>query len=206
MNLRVFIFGEDGFTNSTIAAALSILGLDVIGENENESVALNLISSHNPDAVLLHIDHGRTKALELSRTIRKRFPDMGMVMVTKAGDIRLLGVTKKSLPIGLVVTQIAQHGHVDELKHNLVSSITQTKCKSNFPQIKRFTDSQIETLRLMADGKANSEIAKARFVSEKSVEQMLARVAGMLGIIFDHKHNSRVRILNSYYDLVNGRK
>ena len=39
-----------------------------------------------------------------------------------------------------------------------------------------------------------------------NVEQMLARIALTLGIPYDRKHNSRVRLLNSYYELINGHK
>jgi hypothetical protein len=35
---------------------------------------------------------------------------------------------------------------------------------------------------------------------------MLARIANELGIVFDRHQNSRVKILDSYYRLVNGRK
>ena len=206
MNLRIFIFSEDGFTNSALAASLSILGLDVIGENENMEVALNLISDHCPDAVVIYLEYGRTKGIELSISIRRRFPDMGIVLVSKTEDMRLIGIERKQLPIGVVMAQIAQHGDLDNLKRQVELSLLSTHCKTQFHQNKRFTDSQIETMRLLADGKANSEIAKVRFVSEKSVEQMLARIAQTLGISFDHKYNSRVRILNTYYDLVNGRK
>ena len=69
-----------------------------------------------------------------------------------------------------------------------------------------FSEVQIETFRLMAEGKANSEIAKLRFVSEKSVEQMLARIAISMGLDFDRKNNQRVRLTNTYHELINGKK
>ena len=87
----------------------------------------------------------------------------------------------------------------------LFRSVAMTHHQTEIKRYLGFTDAQIETIRLMAAGNANSEIARMRYVSEKSVEQMLARIAVMLEIPFDHKYNSRVRILNSYYELLNGR-
>ena len=206
MSLRIFIYGEDGFTNCTLANSLTMLGFEVIGETENLKIADKFISFHLPDVVIFHIDYDRTCSIELATNIRKRFPKMGMVLVTKSEDIRLLGIHAKQLPLGISVVQIAKHGDLDALKEKIQVAPLLTKIKPEVYKCKNLTDSQIETIRLMAKGNANSEIAKRRFVSEKSVEQMLARIASELGITFDRQQNSRVKILDSYYRLVNGRK
>lgn len=206
MRLRIFIYGEDGFTNIMLANSLSNLGLDVIGENESEIVALNQITRQLPDVVVLNVDLGKTKAIELARLLRKTFPDMGIVLTTKSEDIRLIGIDKKKLPLGVIVEQRVRHNGLDNLKIAIERAREYTKCQPDFHKCNYLSDVQIETFRLMAEGNANSEIARVRFVSEKSVEQMLARIALSLGIVFDHKQNSRIRLLNSYYELVNGSK
>ena len=61
------------------------------------------------------------------------------------------------------------------------------------------TDIQIETLRLVAQGLSNSEIAKVRFVSEKSVEQIVARIAQHLSISPDRTRNLRVILAGEYF-------
>lgn len=206
MRLRIFIYGEDGFTNIMLANSLSNLGLDVIGENESEIVAINQITRQLPDVVVLNVDLGKTKAIELARLLRKTFPDMGIVLTTKSEDIRLIGIDKKKLPLGVIVEQRVRHNGLDNLKIAIERAREYTKCQPDFHKCNYLSDVQIETFRLMAEGNANSEIARVRFVSEKSVEQMLARIALSLGIVFDHKQNSRIRLLNSYYELVNGSK
>jgi DNA-binding NarL/FixJ family response regulator len=62
-----------------------------------------------------------------------------------------------------------------------------------------FTDIQIETFRLLAKGLSNSEIAKVRFVSEKSVEQIVARIAQHLQVMPDRTHNLRVVLTGEYF-------
>lgn len=189
-----------------LANSLSNLGLDVIGENESEIVAINQITRQLPDVVVLNVDLGKTKAIELARLLRKTFPDMGIVLTTKSEDIRLIGIDKKKLPLGVIVEQRVRHNGLDNLKIAIERAREYTKCQPDFHKCNYLSDVQIETFRLMAEGNANSEIARVRFVSEKSVEQMLARIALSLGIVFDHKQNSRIRLLNSYYELVNGSK
>ena len=206
MSLKIFIYGEDGFKNSTLASSLYLLGFDVIGSNENDQVSIKLITELKPDVVVLHIDYQRTKAIDLAKCIRGKFENMGIVLVAKTEDIRLLGIDKKTLPTGVMIAKTVRQGDLDSLKYKIELSISSTKSKCAFEEVSFLTDAQVETMRLLAAGKANSEIAKSRFVSEKSVEQMLSRIASMLGISFDHEHNLRVRILNSYYELINGRK
>ena len=206
MNLRVFIYGEDGFMNSTLAASLSLLGFEVIGETENQNVADKMISFHVPDVAIFHVDMDRISSIATAKIIRKRFPKMGMVLVTRSEDLRLLGVEAAELPIGISVVQIARHGDLDELKSKIESAPYRVTSRGSIRRCKFLTDSQVETIRLLAEGNANSEIAKKRFVSEKSVEQMLARIANELGIVFDRQQNSRVKILNTYYRLINGRR
>jgi DNA-binding NarL/FixJ family response regulator len=206
MSLRIFIYGEDGFINNTLATSLSMLGFEVIGETENLAIADKMISFHVPDVAIFHVDYDRTCSIDLAKTIRKRFPAMGMVLITKAEDIRLLGIQAKELPIGISVVQIAKHGDLDALKEKIEIAPLSTKSKPELKKCNFLTDIQIETMRLLAKGDANSEIAKKRYVSEKSVEQILARIATELGIAFDRHQNSRVKILDSYYRLVNGRR
>jgi DNA-binding NarL/FixJ family response regulator len=65
--------------------------------------------------------------------------------------------------------------------------------------LSELTDVQIETLRLVAHGLSNSEIARVRYVSEKSVEQIVARVAQHLGIAPDRSRNLRVVLTGEYF-------
>jgi DNA-binding NarL/FixJ family response regulator len=204
--MRIFIYGEDGFTNIILANSLSMFGFDVIGEIDNEIVALNLITRHCPDVVILELNHQHIKALELSKNLRKRFPKMGIVLATKTDDLRLIGIQENDLPTGVMVAHLAKHCDLDNLRSAIEVAPHSTSKSSEYLKCDYLSDVQIETFRLMAEGNANSEIAKMRFVSEKSVEQMLARIAITLGLDFDRKHNSRVRLTNTYHELVNGRK
>jgi DNA-binding NarL/FixJ family response regulator len=65
--------------------------------------------------------------------------------------------------------------------------------------LNELTDIQIETLRLVSQGLSNSEIARVRFVSEKSVEQIVARIAQHLSISPDRSRNLRVILAGEYF-------
>ena len=51
---------------------------------------------------------------------------------------------------------------------------------------------QRETLEMLSQGMSNSEIARIHFVTEKSVEQMISRIARTLKIAPNQSSNMRV--------------
>jgi DNA-binding NarL/FixJ family response regulator len=61
------------------------------------------------------------------------------------------------------------------------------------------TDIQIETLRLLSLGLSNSDIGKVRYVSEKSVEQTITRIAQHLHVVHEKGRNMRVILASEYY-------
>ena len=57
---------------------------------------------------------------------------------------------------------------------------------------------QRETLSMLAQGMSNSEIARIHFVSEKSVEQMVGRIARSFNISPQASSNLRVLLTLAY--------
>ena len=62
------------------------------------------------------------------------------------------------------------------------------------------TDSQLETMRLIARGLSNAEIAKIRGVNEKSVEQTISRLIANLHLPSGPDKNQRVQISRLYFE------
>ncbi len=66
------------------------------------------------------------------------------------------------------------------------------------PRLSNLSNSQVEIIRLVADGLSNSEIAKQRLVTEKSVEQTLSRIMKKLNMPMDERKNRRVELAKFY--------
>jgi len=60
------------------------------------------------------------------------------------------------------------------------------------------THVQVNTLRMVAEGLSNSEIARINFVSEKAVEQMVGRIAHSFNITQVPTRNMRVLLTLAY--------
>jgi DNA-binding NarL/FixJ family response regulator len=59
----------------------------------------------------------------------------------------------------------------------------------------------METLRLVADGYTNEQIAAARVVTQKSVEVTIARLSRRLGIPAGRGGNQRVLLTRAFYEM-----
>jgi DNA-binding CsgD family transcriptional regulator len=105
-------------------------------------------------------------------------------------------LVKKSVKDILVV--------VNTLQRSIESGQNNGRRNSNHNSLPRtqnleLTDLQVETLRLVSQGLTNTEIAKVRFITEKSVEQTLNRISKILSIPKDSTHNQRVHMARVFF-------
>jgi len=208
---RILVVEDDAFTRTSIVGALASNGIDVIDSVATSAEAVTSFEKHKPDAVLLDLDLGYgPTGLDLARAFRLRNPNIGLVMLTTYADPRLLRANLPAIPAGteyLVKSNIGEIKIVsDAIKLAInYSSNSSTKLKQSRNDIPRdlqgMTDIQVETLRMVAQGHTNSEIAKQRFVSEKAVEQTIAKIAKALDIPAATNQNQRVHIARVYFRL-----
>ena len=209
---RVMIASDDAFELTTMSAALRLHGINIVGEASNKVIAENTFRSLHPEVLI--IDLMFVGAVGIISDFRKINPKLGIVLMTACSDLRLLGVSEKSLPKGvqivlkrsvadLVVMSFAISQSLESSSINASAQWVRTHAslhENAFQTVlNEFTDIQVATLRLVAQGLSNSEIAKVRFVSEKSVEQIVARIAQHLKVTPDRSRNLRVVITGEYF-------
>ncbi len=214
MTFRVLVINDDAFELATVSAALRLHTINVIGEANNLAVAENLFRSLQPEVLVIDIQFDGQEAISLVKKLRKLNPTLGIVITTACPDIRLLGITAKDLPIGSVLILKKSISNLEIIATSIRKAMEVAESKSpaawvdshGSPHENPFTsvlssmtDTQIETLRLVATGLSNAEIGRVRFVSEKSVEQIVARIAGHFAITPDRTRNLRVLIAGHYY-------
>jgi DNA-binding NarL/FixJ family response regulator len=210
----VLIASDDAFELATLSAALRLHAINVVAEAQTEEIAQNLYKFLSPEVVIIDLQFASEEALALVNKFRKVNPALGIVLMTACPDLRLLGLVEKQIPIGAQVIlkkSVADLSVVSQaITHSLIAVAEKRKMswinshgsldENAFRSIlSDFTDIQIETFRLLAKGLSNSEIAKVRFVSEKSVEQIVARIAQHLLVVPDRAQNLRVVLTGEYY-------
>ena len=211
---RVLLINDDAFELATMAASLRLHSVNVVGEASNMLIAENLFRSLEPEAVLIDLQFSGEEAVALLQRLRRQEPDLGIVITTSCPDLRLFGLLEKNIPHGTKIILKRSVSDLAIITYAIVESISAAKDGSamkwinihtSIPEnsfisvLSELTDIQIETLRLVAQGLSNSEIAKVRFVSEKSVEQIVARIAQHLSITPDRGRNLRVVLAGVYF-------
>lgn len=211
---RVLIVNDDAFELATLSASLRLHTVDVIGEAHTIPIAQNLFKSLQPDVVVIDIQFCGEEGVSLARSLRKSKADLGIILMTSCPDLRLLGLKEKDIPLGSKIILKKSIADLFVIKDSIAlstkSAINKEKMawvdshgslhENAFASIlKDFTDIQIETLRLLATGLSNAEIGRTRFVSEKSVEQIVARIAQHFNFLPDRTKNLRVLITGEYF-------
>ena len=214
MTFRVLVINDDAFELATLSAALRLHTINVIGEANNLAVAESLFRSLQPEVLVIDIHFDGQEAITLVKKLRKLNPALGIVLTTACPDLRLLGIASKDVPLGSQMILKKSISNLEVIATSIRNSISIAETKSpvawvdsqGSPHENAFasvlgamTDTQIETLRLVATGLSNAEIGRVRFVSEKSVEQIGARIAGHFAIAPDRTRNLRVLIAGHYY-------
>ena len=214
MNERVLVVIDDAFEMSTLVAALRLHDIDVVAEAKSESVGMNLLRRLQPDVVLLDMNVVGISAVKIAVKMRKENQNIGIVILTSCSDLRLMGESNNEVPTGakiLVKKSIVDFTVLcDAIRESKIAAVEKHKVtwingNTSFQDhgvavlMAHLTNTQAEVLRLVADGMTNAQIGRTRYVSEKSVEQVISRVAQELHVQPDANMNMRVQLVGEYY-------
>ncbi|HEY3292126.1 MAG TPA: response regulator [Candidatus Nanopelagicaceae bacterium] len=213
MPQRVLLVNDDAFELITLAEAMRLRGINVVGEAHTPSAAANLFKTLLPEVVVIDAQFDNHSGISLAKSMRKSDANLGLVITTACPDLRLIGLREDDIPEGSLIVLKRSISDLNALCDAIPDSIHALQRqedkqwvnkyvsrheKSFIATVNQLTDVQAETLRLVAMGMSNGEIGRLRYVSEKSVEQIVARIACHLGITPDRSHNLRVLMTNEY--------
>ncbi|HEV8023685.1 MAG TPA: response regulator transcription factor [Candidatus Nanopelagicales bacterium] len=202
MALRCLVVDDDDFTRVTLQAALQSEGFEVAASVSSAEDAIRFIRSNSVDVATLDLDLGPgPTGIDLAFGIRRLRPTVGIVLLTSFSDPRLLASSARELPEGatyVVKQSLTDIGFLSEAIRGAAGpDPAEQATTAEVP----LSDAQVETLRLLAYGLSNDQIAQARFVSRKSVEQTIRRIADALGVGKETGNNLRVALAREYFRL-----
>jgi DNA-binding NarL/FixJ family response regulator len=212
MSDRVLVIIDDPFELSSVGAALKLHGVDVVGEAHKGSTAINLFRSTQPNVLLIDMHRTQESSIEIAADIRKESPGIGVVILVPCADVRLMGEDDSEIPVRSLLVLKYSVNNLSVLCEAISASRAFTakdsitwinggiaiQAKDSQGLMSSLSDTQIQTLRFVADGLTNAEIGRMRFVSEKAIEQILSRIAIALNIQPDHRKNMRVQLVKEY--------
>jgi two-component system, NarL family, nitrate/nitrite response regulator NarL len=204
MHTTVLVLEDDDFTRMALVETLTSHGIDVVADCKRAPEAVVANKALKPAAAILDLDLGRgPTGLDVARALRKANSSIGIVFLTSFSDPRMVTSSGQKPPAGSQYLVKKSVGSVKKILDALEKSLVSRKVGRWGPETSsdfgRLTDSQVQTLRLIAEGFSNQEIARRLSIAEKSVEQQVGRIAKRLGITRDLDLNVRVSIAKAYF-------
>jgi DNA-binding NarL/FixJ family response regulator len=207
MGTRAIVVEDDDFTRLMIVTSLRSQGLEIVLDTSEPASALESARNLKPSLAILdlHLGKGPT-GVDLAVALRRDLPTIGLLMLTSYEDPRMLNPNLPKLPFGGVYLTKKSVADLSVLNQAIAKALDYKKWSSDarplaqpISSVAELSDTQMETLRLMAKGLSNAEIAKRRFVTEKSVETAIARLAKTMGLTQDPSRNQRVHMAKVYF-------
>jgi DNA-binding NarL/FixJ family response regulator len=202
MSLRVGILEDDPLTRITVSEALQNRGFKVVISASNAADFISGFAKTPIDVGLLdlHLGDGPT-GLDVAKHIRSKSKIVGIVFLTSFSDPRLLSGSSSDYPKGsryLVKKSVVE---MDTLVQEIDLAVADTSSVDQGLDVglRMLSDTQIQTLRMIAEGYSNAEIARQRFVAEKTVEASIARIARQLILVLPPGHNARMHMAQVYF-------
>ena len=160
--------------------------LEVCGEADNGKDAIKLVQRLNPDIVLMDLSMPRIHGLEAIREIRKTNPTTKILVLTVHDDEEYISATLRSGASGYVLKNDSYNELLSSIKTvlrgkpYLSPAISQTIIQGYLDGKKSddvrtgyetLTARERETLKLIAEGVRNKDIAEFMGISSKTAEK-----------------------------------
>ena len=160
--------------------------LQVVAEAENGVDALAAYERHQPDVTLLDLRMPVMEGVEVVRRLRERDPGAKVIVLTTYDTDDEISRALKAGAKAYVLKDISADGLVTCIRDVLagktyLAPAAAAKLAEGVTRV-QLTPRELATLRLMADGKSNKEIAQALGISDRTVKTHLGHLFEKLGV------------------------
>jgi len=159
--------------------------LEVVAEAGDGIEAIDAYQRHHPDVILLDLRMPRMEGVEVVRQIRERDPRARVIILTTYDTDDEIERALKAGAKAYVLKDISADDLVSCIRDVLagktyLAPAAAAKLAEGVTHL-QLTPREMATLKLLADGKANKEIASALDISERTVKTHLAHLFEKLG-------------------------
>lgn len=160
--------------------------LRVVAEAGNGLEAVEAFERHRPDVTLLDLRMPVMEGVEAVRQIRERDPDARVIVLTTYDTDDEITRALRAGAKAYVLKDISADALVNCIREVLagktyLAPAAAAKLAEGVTRV-QLTPREMATLRLMADGKANKEIAADLGISDRTVKTHLGHLFDKLGV------------------------
>lgn len=193
--IRVLLVDDHEMVRIGVSAYLSTQSdIEVVGEASNGSQGIELALSLRPDIILMDLVMDGMDGIEATTNIIKEWPEAKVIIVTsfiddekvypalEAGATSYLLKTSRAADIAEAVRS-TYNGQVVLEPQVTGKMMTRMKQKNTRPPHEELTNRELEILLLIAEGKANQEIADELFIALKTVKTHVSNILSKLDVL-----------------------
>jgi len=200
---RVLIVEDEPLFASLVFEMLERAGF-VVSITDNVATARSLITSWDPDLVLLDVALGAgPPGTQLAYYIGKKHPGIAILFLTRHPDVATAGIDTALVPAEsgfLRKDHVADSNYLlDAIDKVLTNKADQVRHSfADGSPLAVLTPTQLAVLKMVAQGLNNQAIARRRNITVRSVEKNLHSIFSALELSGDEDHNLRVKAALTY--------
>lgn len=169
--------------------------LDVVAFASNGKEAFFMCQNHLPDVVLMDIKMPECNGIEGTMLIKESFPDIKVLIISSYDYDEYIEKSLKSGADGYILKDIdpiqlslaikSVYNGMSVIHNSVLSFISRSiyKLPPNEIREKNFSPKEIQILRMIVDGKSNTQIAQYLNLSKGRIANILTSLFNKTGVI-----------------------
>lgn len=192
MTIKILLVDDHAVVRSGLSKFLMVnKDLKLVGEASDGAEAVQLVSLHKPDVVLMDLMMPGMDGITATREIRQKYPAVKVIALTSFAEQNMIQGALQAGAVGYLQKNVtaAELGNAIRSTcagHMILSAeATQVLAQSVAqPQIpgEKLTEREREVLKCMVDGLNNNAIAERLFVSLGTVKFHISNIFHKLGV------------------------
>jgi DNA-binding NarL/FixJ family response regulator len=211
--MRLVIADDEALLREGLARVLEDSGFDIVGRCGDAEALLRMVEARQPDVAIVDIrmppGHG-DDGLVAAEEIRRRHPDVGVLVLSQYLDSRYAARLLEEVPAGagyLLKDRVSEVAVVADALRRIADGdcVIDPTIVSRLVARKRargpldvLTEREREVLALVAEGRSNGAIGEQLFLSRKTVDSYVSQVFTKLDLRESPEQNRRVLAVLTY--------
>jgi DNA-binding NarL/FixJ family response regulator len=185
-SIRILAVDDHALLREGIAALVAGQSdMSLVGEASNGREAIHQFRTHRPDITLMDLQMPEMNGLDAMIAIRGEFPEARVIILTTyTGDVQVVRALKAGARAYLLKNLL--HKELLETIRAVHAGKKTVSPDVSFQLAEHATDdaltpAEVRVLRLIAEGRANKEIAAQLSISEETVKGQVRNILSKLG-------------------------
>lgn len=199
--VRVLIVDDQALFREALATLLEVQPeIEVVGEAADGEQAIRLCAELSPDVALMDLRMPVLDGIAATTRLRAEQPGVRVLALTTFDDDADVFAALRAGAVGYLLKDVSSARLVEALvaarrgesvlqpsvAAKLVAKVAQMPAETARPRpqplVTPLSERELEVVRLLADGNSNREIAKALFLAEGTVKNLVTSVLSKFGV------------------------